>query len=36
VLPLSLDETYARLDAGEIIDAKSLATLMLYLRQANR
>ena len=34
VIPLTLDETYARLDAGEIIDAKSIATLMLYLRQA--
>ena len=33
VLPLTLEETYARLDAGEIIDAKSIATLMLYLRQ---
>ena len=32
VLPLTLEETYARLDAGEIIDAKSIATLMLYLR----
>ena len=30
---LTLDETLARVDAGEIVDAKSLATLMLYLRQ---
>ncbi len=36
VLPLSLEETYARLDAGEITDAKSIATLMLYLRQLGR
>jgi ADP-ribose pyrophosphatase len=34
VLPLTLEETYARLDAGEIIDAKSIATLLLYLRHA--
>ena len=34
VLPLSLEETYARLDAGEIVDAKSIATLLLYLRHA--
>jgi ADP-ribose pyrophosphatase len=33
VIPLTLDETYARMDAGEITDAKSLATLMLYLRR---
>jgi ADP-ribose pyrophosphatase len=32
VLPLTLEETYARLDSGEIIDAKSIATLLLYLR----
>ncbi len=36
VLPLTLEETYARLDAGEIIDAKSIATLMLYLRHSGR
>ena len=34
VVPLTLDETYARLDAGEIIDAKSIATLLLYLRHS--
>jgi ADP-ribose diphosphatase len=33
VLPLTLEETYARLDAGDIVDAKSIATLMLYLRK---
>ena len=33
VVPLTLEETYTRLDAGEIIDAKSIATLMLYLRK---
>jgi ADP-ribose pyrophosphatase len=31
--PLTLDETYARIDAGQIEDAKSLAALMLYLRR---
>jgi ADP-ribose pyrophosphatase len=36
VLPLTLDETYARLDGGEIVDAKSIATLMLYLRHQGR
>jgi ADP-ribose pyrophosphatase len=36
VIPLSLEETYARMDAGEITDAKSLATLMLYLRHTHR
>jgi ADP-ribose pyrophosphatase len=34
VIPLTLEETYARLDAGEITDAKSIATLLLYLRHA--
>jgi ADP-ribose pyrophosphatase len=33
VEPLTLDETMARAEAGEIEDAKSLATLMLYLRK---
>jgi ADP-ribose pyrophosphatase len=33
VEPLTLDETMARIEAGEIEDAKSLATLMLYLRK---
>jgi ADP-ribose pyrophosphatase len=32
VIPLTLEESLARVDAGEIVDAKSLATLMLYLR----
>jgi ADP-ribose pyrophosphatase len=32
VEPLTLEESLARVDAGDIIDAKSLATLMLYLR----
>jgi ADP-ribose diphosphatase len=31
--PLTMDETLAHLDAGDIVDAKSLATLMLYLRK---
>ncbi len=31
--PLTLDETMAHLEAGDIVDAKSLATLMLYLRK---
>ena len=31
--PLTTEETMAHLDAGEIVDAKSLATLMLYLRK---
>jgi ADP-ribose pyrophosphatase len=30
---LSLDESLARIDAGEIVDAKSLAALHLYLRK---
>jgi len=34
--PLTLDETMARAEAGEIEDAKSLATLMLYLRKRER
>jgi ADP-ribose pyrophosphatase len=33
VVPLTLDESLARLDAGDIIDAKSIATLLLYLRK---
>jgi ADP-ribose pyrophosphatase len=36
VEPLTLDETMARAEAGEIEDAKSLATLMLYLRKRGR
>jgi ADP-ribose pyrophosphatase len=36
VEPLTLDETLARVDAGEIVDAKSLATLMLYMRTLGR
>jgi ADP-ribose pyrophosphatase len=31
--PLTLDETMVRIEAGQIEDAKSLATLMLYLRK---
>lgn len=31
--PLTLDESLARLDAGGIEDAKSIATLLLYLRR---
>lgn len=33
VVPLTLEESLARLEAGEIIDAKSLATLLLYMRK---
>jgi len=36
VEPLTLEESLARVDAGEIVDAKSLATLMLYLRTLGR
>ena len=36
VIPLTLDESFARLDAGDITDAKSIATLMLYLRKTQR
>ena len=32
MVPLTLEESLARVDAGEIEDAKSLATLFLYLR----
>jgi ADP-ribose pyrophosphatase len=35
VVPLTLDESLARLDAGEIEDAKSISTLLLYLRTLN-
>jgi ADP-ribose pyrophosphatase len=34
--PLTLDETMARVEAGDVEDAKSLATLMLYLRKQRR
>ena len=34
VVPLTLEESLARIDTGEIEDAKSLATLMLYLRKS--
>ena len=33
VEPLTLEQSLARLDAGEIVDAKSIATLLLYLRK---
>ena len=33
VIPLSLEESFARIDAGAVEDAKSLAALMLYLRK---
>lgn len=36
VLPLTLEESLARLDAGEIEDAKSIATLLFYLRTLSR
>jgi ADP-ribose pyrophosphatase len=34
VVPLTLDESLARIDAGGVVDAKSLAALLLYLRKA--
>jgi ADP-ribose pyrophosphatase len=34
--PLTIDETLARVEAGDVEDAKSLATLMLYLRKQRR
>ena len=33
LVPLSLDDSLARLDAGEVEDAKSIAALFLYLRK---
>ena len=33
LVPLSLDESLARIDAGAIEDAKSIAALLFYLRQ---
>ena len=36
VVPLTLDESLARLDTGEIEDAKSISTLLLYLRTLGR
>jgi ADP-ribose pyrophosphatase len=33
VVPLTLEEALARVDSGEIEDAKSLSTLFLYLRK---
>jgi ADP-ribose pyrophosphatase len=33
VVPLTLEESLAKVDAGEIEDAKSLSTLFLYLRK---
>jgi ADP-ribose pyrophosphatase len=32
VVPLTLDQSLERVDAGDVIDSKSLATLMLYQR----
>jgi ADP-ribose pyrophosphatase len=34
VVPLSPDESMARIAAGEVEDAKSLATLLLYMRRS--
>jgi ADP-ribose pyrophosphatase len=34
VVPLTLEESLARVDSGEIEDAKSLSTLFLYLRKS--
>jgi ADP-ribose pyrophosphatase len=33
LVPLTLEETLAKVDSGEIEDAKSLSTLFLYLRK---
>jgi len=33
VVPLTLDESFARIEAGGIEDAKSLAVMLLYLRK---
>ena len=33
VIPLTLDESLARIDAGEVEDAKSLSAVLLYLRR---
>jgi ADP-ribose pyrophosphatase len=33
VVPLTLEESLARIDAGEVEDAKSLSALLLYLRR---
>jgi ADP-ribose pyrophosphatase len=33
LVPLSMDETMARIEAGEVEDSKSLSTLMLYLQK---
>ncbi len=33
VVPLSLDESLDRIDAGEVEDAKSIASILLYLRK---
>jgi ADP-ribose pyrophosphatase len=33
LVPLTMGESLARLDAGEIVDAKSISTFMLYLRK---
>ena len=34
VVPLTLEDSLARVDSGEIEDAKSLSTLFLYLRRS--
>jgi len=36
VVPLTLEETLAMIDAGDVEDAKSLAAIHLYLRKAGR
>lgn len=35
VVPLTMEESLARVDAGDVIDAKSLAGLFLYMRRAS-
>jgi ADP-ribose pyrophosphatase len=36
LVPLTLEESLARVDAGEVEDAKSLSTLFLYMRQLQK
>ena len=36
IVPLSLEESLARIDAGEVEDAKSLSSLFLYMRRSNK
>ena len=36
VVPLTLEESLTRIDAGQVEDAKSLAAFFLYLRKHSR